>query len=122
MRIRYPRGVVTSTAHPLGSTPAEDVGRLIREVRTAGGLTQAGLAALVGTKQSVVSRWERGHDEPRLSTLARVLRACGQAIVLHVEPDVDRAQIRQQLALTPAERLASVVNLSRTLASARRVD
>jgi transcriptional regulator with XRE-family HTH domain len=98
------------------------VARLIRDVRTEAGLTQAGLAARVGTRQPVVSRWERGLDEPRLSTLARIVRACGRSLVLVVEPDdVDRAQIRQQLAMTPAERLASVTNLSRTLAGARRV-
>jgi transcriptional regulator with XRE-family HTH domain len=96
--------------------------RLIRETRAAAGLSQAELAARVGTRQPVVSRWERGLDEPRLSTLNRLVRACGRSLVLVVEPDdVDRAQIRQQLAMTPAERLASVTNLSRTLASAERV-
>ena len=33
---------------------------------------------------------------------------------------VDRAQLRQQLAMTPEQRLASVVNLSRFVAEARR--
>ena len=90
----------------------------IRRARTAAGLTQAGLAAELGTTQSAVSRWENGHDEPRISTLADIVRACGMRLVLRVEEDVDRAQIRQQLAMTPEERLASVVNLSRTLAAA----
>jgi hypothetical protein len=35
--------------------------------------------------------------------------------------DVDRAQIRTQLAMTLEQRLASVVNVSRTLSGARRV-
>jgi transcriptional regulator with XRE-family HTH domain len=101
---------------------AADVGALVREARTAAGLSQAALAARIDTTQSVVSRWERGSDEPRLTTLARILAACERRLVLVAEPDdVDRAQIRQQLALSPAERLASVVNLSRALASARRV-
>ena len=48
--------------------------------------------------------------------------ACGRRLAITVEDDdVDRSQIRQQLAMTPAERLASVTNLSRTLATARRV-
>jgi transcriptional regulator with XRE-family HTH domain len=95
---------------------------LIREARVAAGLTQAQLAARLHTTQSVVSRWERGGDEPRLSTLERILRACGRRLSLSVEEDdVDRAQIRQQLALSPADRLASVTNLSRALATARRV-
>ena len=95
-----------------------------RSAREEAGLTQAALAARLRTTQSVVSRWERGGDEPRLSTLVRVLRACGQSLTLSIRPEddgVDRAQIRQQLAMSPAERLASVTNLSRTLANARRV-
>ena len=101
-----------------------EIGPLIRSVREEVGLTQAALAHRLGTTQSVVSRWERGGDEPRLSTLVRVLRACGRSITLSVRPEddgIDRAQIRQQLAMSPSERLASVINLSRTLANARRV-
>ena len=102
---------------------AGPVAGLIRAARLDGGFTQAALADRLGTKQSVVSRWERGLDEPRLSTLARIMRACGLSLAISVEPDdVDRAQLRQQLAKTPAERLASVMNLSRTLATARRVN
>ena len=104
-------GRVTSTA-----------AALVRTARTEAGLTQAALAARLGTTQSVVSRWERGDDEPRLSTLQRIARACGQRLVLALEPDdVDRAQIRQQLALSPSDRLASVANVSRFVATARRV-
>jgi transcriptional regulator with XRE-family HTH domain len=99
------------------------VGELLRSARQAAGLSQADLAKRVGSKQPVVSRWETGADEPRLSTLAGVLRACGLALALVVDPleAVDRAQLRQQLALSPDQRLASVVNLSRLLASARRL-
>ena len=95
---------------------------LIGEARRYAGLTQRQLADRLGTSQSVVSRWERGHEEPRLTTLAAILRACGLRLRLEVEPDdVDRAQIRQQLAMTPAARLASVANVSRMLSSARRI-
>ena len=95
---------------------------MIRSVRQAAGLSQHELAQRIGTTQSAVSRWEAGRDEPRLSTLGVILTACGQRLFLNAEPDdVDRAQIIQQLAMTPQQRLESVVNLSRTLASARRV-
>lgn len=94
---------------------------LVRQSRASAGLTQAQLAERLGTTQSVVSRWERGHDEPRVSTLQAIARATGRRLhVAMVDDGVDRAQIRQQLALTPEERLGSVVNLSRALASARR--
>lgn len=92
----------------------------IRQWRLAAGLTQTGLAARLGTTQSAVSRWERGHDEPRLATLAEILRACGLRGELVVDVDVDRAQIRQQLAMSPGERLASSVNVSRMVALSRR--
>ena len=107
---------------------AKTVARVVRAARTEAGLTQAALAERLGTKQSVVSRWEHGHEEPRVSTLVRVMQACGLSLSIAVEhdivehDDVDRAQIRQQLAMTPEQRLASVVNLSRTLASAKRAD
>lgn len=102
-----------------GMNPSAEI---VRSVRREAGLSQIQLADRVGTTQSAVSRWENGGDEPRLTTLAAILSACGQRLVLHVESDdVDRAQIRQQLAMTPEQRLASVVNISRTLASAKRV-
>ena len=97
-------------------------GDLVRRSRRHAGLTQARLAEAIGTTQSVISRWERGHEEPRLTSLAAVLGACGLRLSLHVEPDdVDRAQIRQQLAMTPEDRLASVTNMGSLLASARLV-
>jgi len=97
---------------------------MIRQARQESGLSQAALAEKLSTTQSAVSRWERGHDEPRLSTLDSILRACGRRLVLasEVADDVDRAQIRQQLAMTPDERLASVTNVSAFVSSARRAD
>lgn len=99
-----------------GRIPAELIGQL----RAAAALTQAELAERLGTKQPTISRWESGADEPRLSTLRRIAAATGHRLSLHVEPDdVDRSQLRQQLAMSPEDRLASVVNLSRFLADAR---
>lgn len=104
---------------PDDARAAED---MVRGARRAAGLTQQQLAERLGTTQSVISRWERGHDEPRLSTLAEIARATGRRLHVELVDDgVDRTQIRQQLALTPTERLASVTNLSRALATARRV-
>ncbi|MEX2624728.1 MAG: helix-turn-helix transcriptional regulator [Acidimicrobiia bacterium] len=102
----------------------QNVAELIRLARLEAGLSQAELAHRIGSRQPVVSRWESGEDEPRLSTLRRILRACGLSLSLSVDrqDDVDRSQIRQQLAMSPTERLTSVVNLSRLLASARRRD
>ncbi len=101
-------------------------GELIREARTIAGLTQAELAERVGTKQSVISRWERGTDEPRLRTLARVLRECGFVadLTLRAVDDVDRSQIALLVAMTPAQRVrhhrAAAAAIARAR-SARRV-
>ena len=99
-----------------------DLGELIATARTSAGLTQVGLAAAIGTTQSVISRWERGADTPRVDTLVRILRACGYEpdLVLRPTDDVDRNQIRAALAMRPAERLASSVNVSRMRAHSRR--
>lgn len=99
-------------------------GRLIREARRLGGLTQADLARRLGTTQSAVSNWERGRDTPRVDTLARILEACGfeADMTFRRLDDVDRAQIRENLALTPAERLQSVRNVSKLRAKARPVE
>jgi transcriptional regulator with XRE-family HTH domain len=88
-----------------------DVGTLVREARQLAGFSQAQLADRIGTKQSVVSRWERGQDEPRLSTLARILQACGfeADLTFRRHDDVDRAAIRAQIARTPTERVAWAV-------------
>jgi transcriptional regulator with XRE-family HTH domain len=99
-------------------------GRLIREARRLGGLTQADLARRLGTTQSAVSNWERGRDTPRVDTLARILEACGfeADMTFRRLDDVDRAQIRENLAMTPAERLRSVRNVSKLRAKARPVE
>lgn len=102
---------------------ADGIGAKVRSARRAAGLSQEQLARRLGTTQSVISRWERGHDEPRVSTLGAIARATGRRLVVDlVDDSVDRAQIRQQLAMSPEERLASVANLSRALATARRLD
>ncbi len=100
-----------------------DLGGLVREVRRSAGLSQVELAAAIGTTQSAVSRWERGHDAPRADTLVAILRACGYEADLVARPrdtGVDRAQIREMLSMAPERRLASSVNVSRMHAGARR--
>ena len=93
---------------------------MINVARVDAGLSQAELAKLIATTQSAISRWERGHDEPRISTLRSILGACGRRLVLESVLDVDLAQIRQQLAMTPEQRLESVANVSRFVGASRR--
>ena len=54
----------------------EKTGRLIRELRTEKGLTQAQLAQLIHVSDKAVSKWERGlgcPDVSLLGTLSEVL-------------------------------------------------
>jgi transcriptional regulator with XRE-family HTH domain len=98
-----------------------DTGGLIRQARSLAGLSQSELGARVGTTQPVVSRWERGSEVPRIDALARVLQACGfeADLVFRRRDDVDRSQIAGTLALTPDERLESVVQTTQLLGLAR---
>ncbi len=109
----------------LGTTPLRSVrtGPVIRAARREAGLTQAQLAERVGTTQSAIARWEAGGDTPRLDSLAAILRACGVEcdLAFRRHDDVDRAQIRAHLRLTPAERLEAQRRTAAFLGSARRV-
>ncbi|MGH9026286.1 MAG: helix-turn-helix domain-containing protein [Acidimicrobiia bacterium] len=99
-------------------------GALIRDARGIAGLSQAELADRLDTSQSVISRWERGQDSPRVATLARILQACGfeADLVFRRHDDEDRAQIREAVAMTPAQRFRTVENVNRFLTSARRLE
>ena len=100
-----------------------ELGNLIREARQYAGMSQTELAEAVGTKQSVISRWERGREAPRADTLAKVLRACGYETDIVLRPrdtGVDRAQIRDMLRRSPTERLREGEAMYEFVRSARR--
>jgi transcriptional regulator with XRE-family HTH domain len=103
-------------------------GTLIREARQEAGLTQAELAARMGTTQSAIARLERPDSNPRVATLEAALRAAGRRLDVSAPqgpPEVDESLILQQLRLTPTERLRSHDRSRRNLAElvrkARRV-
>jgi transcriptional regulator with XRE-family HTH domain len=101
---------------------------LLRQARQTAGLTQAELAERLGVSQPVVARLERRNSNPTWDTLLRVLRATGHDIELKRRPtssaQLDFGQLRERLALTPAERLKlfldSQSGLERLQATARR--
>lgn len=51
------------------------IAEIVYQARSAAGLTQAALAARVGTKQSVISAIENGAQMPTIPTLRRIARA-----------------------------------------------
>jgi transcriptional regulator with XRE-family HTH domain len=82
--------------------------KVIRDARTAAGLSQAELANRLGTTQSAIARLEADGANPRIETLARALRACGRELLVEARPvnsSVDETLVFENLRLTPAERL-----------------
>src|SRR5260370_32780074 len=102
-------------------------GRLLQKARRRSGLSQRALAARTGVAQPTISRIERSQDDPRVGTLERLLLACDETIeaVPRAGSGIDRTGIRELLTLTPAQRIASLVEEAPTmdrLGSARRVN
>ena len=101
--------------------------RLVRAARVRKGLSQRELSAKTGIPQPMISSIERGLQDPRYSTLQRILRACDLEIdIVNVAGGgIDRTQFSSTLPLTAEERLRHSASASRALdelvGSARRV-
>jgi len=57
---------------------------LVYRLRTEAGLTQADLAARMGTTQSAIARMEGGGGRPNLETLEKLATAVGAELVVGV--------------------------------------
>lgn len=93
-----------------------DPGALIRETRKRHGLSQQSLARRVGTRQSAVSRLERGEVSPTVETLELMLNAMGERLEIGgapLERDYDPLHRKAQAERTPEERLALAVSWNR---------
>ena len=89
---------------------------LVRSLRHATGITQRQLASRMGTTQSAVAALERPDSNPTLRTVADALDALGYELTLGATPKppgVDESLIRQQLELTPAQRLEQLEAMAR---------
>ncbi|MDX6697285.1 MAG: hypothetical protein QOE65_682 [Solirubrobacteraceae bacterium] len=100
---------------------------IVREARTAAGLTQAELARRMGTTQSAVARLEAKGANPRLKTLEAAVRATGRSLEVdtpdHAAGNIDPTLNEAQLRRTPAERLRGFESFyagTRTMALAAR--
>jgi len=67
---------------------------MLIDARTNAKLSQAELAALMGTSQSTVARRESGAAKPSLSTLERFAKATGTRVRVTLEP-AERARKRK---------------------------
>ncbi len=77
------------------------------QARRRAGLSQRQLAQHAGVPQSTIGRIEAGLADPKVGTLDRLLRTCGEelAAVAQRGIGVDRGLIRRRLNLTPRQRL-----------------
>jgi ribosome-binding protein aMBF1 (putative translation factor) len=66
---------------------AEQVALLVTTYRAGHGLTQTGLAKMLGMHQPAIARLEAGSHEPSLATLARLSSALGITLDVHIAPD-----------------------------------
>ena len=94
-----------------------DAARLLRQARARSGLSQRALGDRAGVPQPMISAIERGLQDPRYATLAKLLRACGQELdlVLNAGEGVDGTQFLSRLRMSPQARVDSAVAGSKEL-------
>jgi transcriptional regulator with XRE-family HTH domain len=97
-------------------------GRMIREARQRSGLSQRALAAKAGIPQETIARIERGRVDPRVTTLDRLLEACGYGLesMPRLGIGIDRTQIQELLELSPSDRLARALAVDQEHVEFRR--
>lgn len=97
-------------------------GRMLRYARRRAGLTQRQLSAKAGIPQESIARIERGRVDPRVGTLDRLLEACafGLEAMPRLGIGIDRPQIQERLALSPARRLERAADEDRMFIEFRR--
>jgi len=84
---------------------------LLKAARRQAGITQAELARRLGISQAAVAKLERPGANPTVDTLDGALWATGHRLTLDAPPrraGVDESLIRQQLELSPAERVRGI--------------
>ncbi len=91
---------------------------MLRLARRRAHLTQRELAARTGIAQPTIARIEGGKDDPRLSTINRLLRACNEELeaLPTVGEGIDRSEIRRLLSITPEERARELADEALALA------
>jgi len=93
----------------------------LRGARRRARIAQRELATRAGVPYSTVARIESGAVTPRVDTMDRLLRVCGEA--LEARPrrglGVDRTLIIEHLGRTPAERVAFIVDAANRIRATR---
>jgi transcriptional regulator with XRE-family HTH domain len=63
-----------------------EIAGIVYKLRKEAGLTQAGLAELIGSSQRVISRIETPGHKPNVATVEQIAKALGVQLHLSVEP------------------------------------
>lgn len=91
-------------------------GQLVRLTRVSQGLSQTRLALRAGTKQSAISRLERGEISPTFESLQLLMNAMGQRLELDAKPmsrDYDPLHRETSARRSPSERLQLAMTWNR---------
>lgn len=86
--------------------------RIVREARRRANLSQAELAARLGTTQSAIARWEAGRTVPSFDAVVAAVRAAGLEFHYSIalpDPDHDLL-IADALRKDPEERIADLAS------------
>lgn len=78
--------VLKSTLKP------KELGEALRAARAAAGMTQTQIAARLGIPFQNISRLENGAQEAMLSTINKIVRACGWEVVITFRPRKGRGR------------------------------
>lgn len=84
-----------------------DPAAVLRTARRRSGLTQAQLAARVGTSQPVISAYEHGLRDPSVATLRRLVAGTGESLLVTLS---ERTPDLPTLA-TPTDHAAALVDV-----------
>src|SRR3712207_4542901 len=92
-------------------------GLYIREARRRAGLSQRGLAKLLGTTQAVIARWETGARTPSFDRVVDAVRACGFDLSVHIVARDEQHEllIQEMLAMTREQRVEHAVKARHAL-------
>jgi transcriptional regulator with XRE-family HTH domain len=94
-----------------------DAGQMLKEARRREGLSQRDLAGRANVPQPVIARLESGGAIPRVDTLDKLLRECGEGLVARPRrgEGIDRSLIRGMLRLSPGDRLRAASDEANSL-------
>ena len=78
---------------------------LLSDARSRAGLTQLEVARRAGIARPSISQYETGKKDPSVTTLRRLVQACGMELVMRADPlsAAERAQLARDDAIGQAQ-------------------